>query len=99
MKRIVLTAAALVVVGFLMMESLRQIPWDNADEALPSFLAIVFMPLTFSITHGIGAGFVGYTLWKLLTGRAREVRPFLWIVSAMFVLVFALPAIERAMAR
>lgn len=93
------TAAALVVVGFLMMESLRQIPWDNADEALPSFLVIVFMPLTFSITHGIGAGFVGYTLWKLLTGRSREVRPFLWIVSAMFVLVFALPAIERAMAR
>jgi adenine/guanine/hypoxanthine permease len=90
------TAAALIMVGFLMMDSLRLIDWTHIDEGLPSFLVVVTMPLTFSITHGIGAGFVSYVLWKLFTGKARQVRPFLWIVAALFVLVFALPAIQAA---
>jgi len=89
------TAAALIIVGFLMMESIVHIDWRKIDEALPAFLIIVTMPLTFSITHGIGAGFISYTAWKALTGRAREVKPFLWVVSILFVLVFLNPAIEK----
>ncbi|MFH0794874.1 MAG: NCS2 family permease, partial [bacterium] len=89
------TAAALIVVGFLMMESVLEIEWRDLSEALPAFLIIITIPLTFSITHGIGAGFVTYVAWKALTGRAREVRPFLWIVAALFLFVFALPGLER----
>lgn len=92
------TAAALIIVGFLMMESIAHIDWKKADEALPAFLVIVTMPLTFSITHGVGMGFITYTVWKALTGRAREVKPFLWIVSILFVLVFLTPAIEKWLA-
>jgi len=88
------TAAALIIVGFLMMSSVLEIRWTDLGEALPAFLTMVIMPLTFSITHGIGAGFVTYVAWKALTGRAREIRPFLWIVAFLFLLVFALPAIQ-----
>lgn len=89
------TAPALIVVGFLMMDSTRHIDWDHVGDALPSFLVMITMPLTFSITHAIGAGFVTFVSWRVLTGRAREVSVFLWIVAALFVVVFALPAIAR----
>lgn len=88
------TAAALIIIGFLMMETLYEINWRDPAEGLPAFLTVTIMPLTFSITHGIGAGIVSYALWKALTGRAREVRPVFWIIAFLFVLVFLLPAIE-----
>jgi AGZA family xanthine/uracil permease-like MFS transporter len=89
------TAAALIIVGFLMMDSVREIDWANPEEGLPAFMVMVTMPLTFSITHGIGAGFVTHVTWKALAGRGREVRPFLWFVAGLFVLVFAMPALQR----
>jgi adenine/guanine/hypoxanthine permease len=89
------TAAALIIVGFMMMDAVREIKWTDAAEGLPAFMVMVTMPLTFSITHGIGAGFVAHVAWKALSGRAREVRPFLWVVAVLFVLVFAMPAIQR----
>lgn len=89
------TSAALIIVGFLMMTSVLEIEWTKIEEALPSFLTMVIMPLTFSITHGIGAGFVSYVAWKALTGRAREIRPFLWIVALLFLPVFAMPVIQH----
>ncbi len=92
------TAAALIVVGFLMMENITKIEWLKPEEGLPSFLVLVTIPLTYSITHGIGAGFILYVIWKAFSGRARDVKPFLWVVAALFVLVFALPAIERWLA-
>jgi len=89
------TAAALIVVGYLMMENITKIEWMKPEEGLPSFLVLVTIPLTYSITHGIGAGFVTYVVWKSLSGRARDVKPFLWIVAGLFVVVFALPAIQK----
>jgi len=89
------TAAALIIVGFLMMESIVHIDWKKGDEALPAFLVIVTMPLTFSITHGVGMGFITYTFWKVMTGRARDIKPFMWAVAILFVLVFLRPAIEK----
>jgi AGZA family xanthine/uracil permease-like MFS transporter len=88
------TSAALIIIGFLMMSSVLEIAWSKAEEALPAFLVMVVMPMTFSITHGIGAGFIAYVAWKTLTGKAREIRFFLWVVAFLFVLVFALPALE-----
>lgn len=84
-----ITSPCLIVVGFLMMTVIKDIPWDNFDEALPCFLTIIIMPLTFSISHGIGWGFIMYTLIKLLTGKIREIHPLMIIVSIFFAIGFS----------
>ncbi len=81
---------ALVLVGFLMMQQVTGIDWDDIEIAIPAFLTIVLMPFTYSITVGIGAGFVAYTFIKLVRGKARELHPLLWVVTALFVLYFAI---------
>ncbi len=84
------TGAVLVLVGFFMMRDVGSLPWDDAAEAIPAFLVLTVMPFTYSITNGIGAGFVSYALLKLLSGRAREVRPLLWVATAAFLVYFAI---------
>ncbi|HWU19996.1 MAG TPA: NCS2 family permease [Nocardioides sp.] len=81
---------ALVLVGFLMMQQVKGISWDDLEIAIPAFLTIVLMPFTYSITVGIGAGFVAYALIKLVKGKAGEVHPLLWVVAALFVVYFAI---------
>ncbi len=87
---------ALVVVGFLMMQQVRGIDWDDLEIALPAFLTIVLMPFTYSITVGIGAGFVVYTLIKVVRGKALAIHPLLWAVSALFVVYFAIDPLRNA---
>ena len=86
---------ALVLVGFLMMTQVKDIDFGDVDIALPAFLAIVLMPFTYSITAGIGAGFVSYVLIKVVRGKASEVHPLLWLVSALFVVYFAIDPLTR----
>lgn len=86
---------ALVVVGFLMMVQVRGIDWDDIEIALPAFLTIILMPFAFSITVGIGAGFVSYVLIKTVRGKAAQIHPLLWIVSVAFVLYFAIDPIRQ----
>jgi AGZA family xanthine/uracil permease-like MFS transporter len=81
---------ALVVVGFLLMAQVRSVPWDDYELAIPAFLTIVLMPFTFSITNGIGAGFVSYTVIKLLRGEARDVHWMMYLASAAFVVYFGI---------
>jgi AGZA family xanthine/uracil permease-like MFS transporter len=83
-------APALVVVGFLMMSGVKEIPWDDADLALPAFLTIVVMPFTYSITNGIGAGFVSYVFIQLVRGRSRDVAPMMYLAAGAFVVYFAI---------
>ncbi|WP_283139865.1 NCS2 family permease [Rhizohabitans arisaemae] len=83
-------APALVVVGFLMMSQIREIDFSDYEAAIPAFLTIVLMPFTYSITAGIGAGFVSYVVIKALRGKARTVHPLLWLVAALFVIYFTL---------
>ncbi|HET7304134.1 MAG TPA: NCS2 family permease [Segeticoccus sp.] len=85
---------ALVFVGFLMMQQVRGISWDDMEIAIPAFLTMVFMPLTYSITAGIGAGFVVYTVIQLVRGKASRVHPLMWVVSALFVVYFAIEPIK-----
>lgn len=85
------TAPALIVVGFLMMTVIKDIPFDNVEEALPAFLTILGIPLTYNISYGIGFGFVSYTLIKVLQGKFKEVHPLMYIVSLLFAINFALP--------
>ncbi|WP_369068860.1 NCS2 family permease [Kineococcus terrestris] len=83
-------APALVVVGFLMMTQVKGIDWDDLEIALPAFLTIVLMPFAYSISAGIGAGFVAYAVLKLARGKARQVHPLLWVVAVLFVVYFAI---------
>jgi AGZA family xanthine/uracil permease-like MFS transporter len=86
---------ALVLVGFLMMQQVKGIDWDDLDIAIPAFLTIVLMPFTYSITVGIGAGFLAYVLIKLVRGKFAEVHPLLWVVAALFVVYFAISPISN----
>ena len=90
-----ITAGALIVVGFLMMETVREIPWTDFENAFPAFLTIVGIPLTYSITNGIGLGFISYCMIKVFHGKAKEVHWLMWIVSALFVLVFIQPLLQK----
>ncbi|PZF81852.1 NCS2 family permease [Jiangella anatolica] len=87
-------APALVLVGFLMMGQVREIAWDDVDIAIPAFLTLALMPFTYSISTGIGAGFLSYVIIKVARGKARELHPLLWIVAALFVVFFAITPIE-----
>jgi AGZA family xanthine/uracil permease-like MFS transporter len=83
------TAPVLILVGFLMCSLIKDIDFTDLEEGLPALLAIVLMPLTYSITVGIGAGFVVYVLIKAVRGKAAEVPILLWVVSAAFAVYFA----------
>ncbi len=86
---------ALVLVGFLMMQQIKGIDFDDVDVAIPAFLTIVLMPFTYSITVGIGAGFLAYVLIKLIRGRASEVHALLWVIAGLFVVYFAIDPVTR----
>ena len=79
---------ALVLVGFLMMQQVRGIEWNDLEIALPAFLTIVLMPFTYSITVGIGAGFLAYVLVKLVRGKVSGIHPLMWVVAALFLVYF-----------
>ena len=76
------TAPVLILIGFLMVGLLRHIDFTDLEEGLPALLAIILMPLTFSITVGIAAGFVVHTLIKVVKGKAGEVHVLMWVASA-----------------
>jgi AGZA family xanthine/uracil permease-like MFS transporter len=86
---------ALVLVGFLMMQQVKEIAWDDVEIAIPAFLTIILMPFTYSITVGIGAGFLAYTLIKVVKGKAGELHPLLWVVTVLFVVYFAIDPITN----
>lgn len=83
------TAPALIVVGATMLAHAREIDWDRIDVALPSFLMIITIPLTFSIANGLSLGFTAHTLLRATSGRAREVHWMAWLLTALFVARFA----------
>ncbi len=79
------TAPALVVVGVLMVGSVARIQWDDVSEALPAFITIVAMPLTFSIANGVALGFVAYPIVKRLGGKGRDVHPLVDLLAVIFI--------------
>ena len=89
------TAPALIVVGYLMSRMVREIPFDDFEEGFPALLTLTMMAFTYSITNGIGAGFVSYCFIKLVRGRGREVAPMMYAAALAFVIYFALPLIQR----
>jgi adenine/guanine/hypoxanthine permease len=80
-----------------MMQQVKNIEWDDVEIAIPAFLTIVLMPFTYSISVGIGAGFIAYVLVKLVRGKVREVHPLMWLVSLLFVIYFAIDPIKQVL--
>jgi AGZA family xanthine/uracil permease-like MFS transporter len=87
-----ITAGALIFVGFLMMNAIRNIEWDDWEESFPAFLTFVCIPLSYSISNGIGLGFISHTLIKLLRGKARQVHGLMYAVSLAFLVAFVVQA-------
>ena len=82
------TAPVLIIVGVLMMASVKNINWNDFDTALPAFLTIACMPFAYSIADGIAAGFIFFTITKLFKGKAKEVHPIMYILCVLFILRF-----------
>jgi AGZA family xanthine/uracil permease-like MFS transporter len=83
------TAATLIVVGYLMCTIVRDIPFGDLEEGLPALLTMTVMPFTYSITNGIGAGFIAYAFIKVVRGKGAEVHPLMYGAAAAFVAFFA----------
>ena len=87
------TAPALIIVGMLMIGNVAKIDWSDIEVALPCFLTIIMMPFAYSISDGIGFGFISYTLIKMARGKFKEVPVLLYILSALFVVMYILAAL------
>jgi AGZA family xanthine/uracil permease-like MFS transporter len=83
------TAPVLIVVGFLMVSLIRGIDFADVEEGFPALLGFILMPLTFSITVGIGAAFVSYVIIKVAVGKFAQIHPLMWVVAIAFVIFFA----------
>lgn len=90
------TAPALVLVGFYMAAAVRGIDFGDIEDGLPALLTMIVMPLTYSITNGIGAGVITYVIIKVARGKVAEIHPIMWISALAFLLYFALPALNKA---
>jgi AGZA family xanthine/uracil permease-like MFS transporter len=85
----VATGPVLVVVGYLMATLIKGIDFSDIEEGFPALLTLILMPLTFSITIGIGAGFITWVLIKLALGKVGQIHPLMWVVAAAFLVFFA----------
>ncbi|MDO4567571.1 MAG: NCS2 family permease [Clostridia bacterium] len=88
------TAPALIIVGVLMMRSVTRIEWDDIEIAIPAFLTIAMMPFAYSISDGIGFGFISYTIIKMSRGKFKEVPVLLYVLSALFIVMYVLKIIN-----
>ena len=91
-------APILLLVGMLMMMQIVYIDWQDFEIAFPAFVTIVLMPFTYSITAGIGAGFIMYVAMKVFNGKAGKVHALMWVVAALFVVYFTTGLVGRLIA-
>jgi AGZA family xanthine/uracil permease-like MFS transporter len=76
------------VVGFLMVSLIKDIDFSDVEEGMPALLGLILMPLTFSITVGIGAAFVAHVVIKVVRGKITDIHPLLWAVAIAFIVYF-----------
>ena len=84
------TAPALIVVGFLMMQQVTKLNWNDALEAIPAFIAIMAMPFLYSISEGISLGIISYVVLNLLAGKTKKISPLMYVLAVVFVLKYIL---------
>lgn len=87
------TAPILIIVGVMMLSNLKNVKWDDLGEAVPAFFTSIFMGFSYSITYGIAAGFITYTLVKIVKGQVKEVHTVMWVLDFLFILNFVSLAI------
>ena len=88
------TAPILIVVGIMMLSGLKNIHWEDMSEAVPAFFTSIFMGFSYSITQGIAAGFITYSLVKVVKGEAKEVHSMIWILDVLFILNYVSMALN-----
>jgi len=88
-----ITAPVMILVGSMMIRSIKEIPWDDHSEAIPAFLVILGMPLTYSIADGLALGFIAYPLLKLFSGKGREISSLVYIMAVLLGGIFVLKAV------
>ncbi len=84
------TAPALIMVGLFMMKEVRKIDFMNLEEAFPAFIIMVMIALSYSISTGLAFGFISFTLIKIVSGKARDIKPAMWIIAILSVLFLAM---------
>ena len=84
------TAPALIFVGFLMISAVKKIEFNDLTEAIPSFIALLIMPLTYSISDGIAAGMISYVVINVCSGKAKKISPLMYVLAVLFVLKYIL---------
>jgi AGZA family xanthine/uracil permease-like MFS transporter len=83
------------MVGYLMLRLVSGIDWSDPVAAVPAFLVIVGVPMTFSISAGIGLGVIGFVAVMIVRGRTREIHPLLWVLVPLFIAFFESPWLEQ----
>ena len=82
------TAPALIIVGLLMLEPVKNIPFDDFSESIPAFVCLITMPLTYSIANGILLGMITYVVMNLITGKSKKLSPVMYVLAVLFILKF-----------
>ena len=82
------TAPALIIVGLLMLEPVRNIPFDDFSESIPAFICLITMPLTYSISNGILLGMITYVIMNMVCGKFKKITPVMYILAVLFILKF-----------
>ncbi len=88
-------APALVVVGALLVSQIRNLEFDDMSLVIPAFLTMALMPFTFSITNGIGAGFISFVVLRLAKGRSKDIHPLMWVSALLFAVYFFIDPIKQ----
>lgn len=86
-------APALIIVGVMMASALKDIAWDNLEEAIPAFMTVFCMPIFYSISDGIAFGFISLVIVKITRGKFKEIHPVMYVVIALFILKYVLTAL------
>ena len=81
-------APALAFVGFLMISQVVEVDWTKPELGIPAFFTIIFMPFAYSVTTGIGVGFLAYVFLNIVMGRAKQIHSLMYVVAAMFIVYF-----------
>lgn len=87
------TAPALIVVGVMMSSALKDVCWQDLEEAIPAFMTVICMPLFYSITEGIAFGFISYVVVKLTKGKIKEIKPVMYVIIALFIVKYVIGAL------
>ncbi len=93
------TAPALVMVGLFMMKEIKQIDFANLEEALPAFIILVMIALSYSISTGLAFGFISFVLMKLVAGKVRDVKPTMWVIAMLSVVFVAMDRLRELFQR